>query len=132
MKRLNTRGVVFLEYALLFALVLGAFVAIQTYAKRGLQARVKSGTDAMTGLTATITGSEGSADFKALSQYEPYYQEQFYETYQENVEQQHMGAGRVKLEKVSDVTARAADGSQKQRTAKGVDDRQATADALWE
>ena len=130
MMRLNRRGQSIAEYAILFAVVIGTYVAMQVYTKRGMQARIKSGTDALTSITTDIT-SEGdaslTANFAKQSQYEPYYLESVNETYQESVDREHMGEGKVIREKVSDVTARAAGGYQKQ---KGAATRSA-ADALW-
>jgi hypothetical protein len=128
MSAINRRGQSVAEYAILLGLVIAAFVTMQVYARRGLQARVKSGTDALTGLSQTITADGLSATFKSQSQYEPYYAESQYETYQESVEQEHMGSGKIVREKVSDVTARKAGGYQKQR---GTGDR-ATRDAMWD
>ena len=119
------------EYAILVVVVVAAFAAMQVYTKRGLQARVKNGTDALTNITTTISSANDGAlttTFASQSQYEPYYAESFGQTYQENVEQQHQGSGKVVLEKVSDVTARTAGSYQKQ---KGATDR-TTADALWQ
>lgn len=122
------------EYAVLLGLVIAAFVGMQVYARRGLQARVKSGTDALTSLTGTMTeGATGgtggvTATFAAQSQYEPYYQESSGEVYQESVKQSHMKDGSIKEEKVSDVTARKAGAYTRQR---GQTDR-VTRDALWQ
>lgn len=117
------------EYAIILAVVIGAAVAMQTYVKRGLQARQKAGTDAFTGITADFTGEGGqTAKFAALDQYEPYYLESSYDRYQENVEQEHMGAGKVVREKVSDMSATAQGGYQKQSVAAGNRDQR---DAQW-
>ena len=129
-KERNRRGQSIAEYAILFAVVIGAYVAMQVYTKRGMQARVKSGTDALTSITTTIDSTNGeglTATFAKQSQYEPYYMESVNETYQESVEQEHMGAGKVVREKVSDVTARAAGGFQKQKGSTG----RKAADDIW-
>jgi len=52
------------EYAILIALVIGAVIAMQTYAKRALNARIKDATDYMINETSEL----GST-----AQYEPYY-----------------------------------------------------------
>lgn len=125
------KGQTVAEYAVLLSLVIAAALAIQVYVKRGIQARVKMGTDAYTSVTETITtGGEGakSASFGTLSQYEPYYQETQYDRYQENIEQEHMGAGKVVKEKVSDVSAAKAGGYDVQTT--GATTR-TTRDAVW-
>jgi len=56
------------EYALLIALVVAAVIAMQTYAQRAIQSRIKVASDYM----AT---NDGLADDGAtnLNQYEPYY-----------------------------------------------------------
>lgn len=105
------------EYAVILAVVIGAAVAMQTYVKRGLQARQKAGTDAFTGITATFSGVGGNAtaaSFGQLAQYEPYYLESSYDRFQENVEQEHMGDGKVIKEKVSDISATKDGGYQMQ------------------
>ncbi|MDO8748253.1 MAG: hypothetical protein Q7J72_03940 [Candidatus Omnitrophota bacterium] len=73
------------EYALMIAIVVGAFSIMQLYIKRGLQARIKSGVDNIPG--AVITGADAD-DTLSLTQnlfvdgrnggnytyqYEPYY-----------------------------------------------------------
>lgn len=108
------------EYAIILAVAIGAIAAMQVYVKRGLQARAKAGTDAFTEITATFQADDaeattsGDPQFKALSQYEPYYTESVAERYQENIEQEHMGDGKIVKEKVSDITATKAGGYQAQ------------------
>ena len=58
------------EYALLIALVVAAVIAMQTYAQRAIQARIKAAADYMT----TNDGLIGT-----INQYEPYYLESMYE-----------------------------------------------------
>jgi hypothetical protein len=66
------------EYAILIALVIGVFSAMQIYIRRGLQARIKGGSDTLPfsvlGQANTIDGVSqtimGPANF---TQYEPYY-----------------------------------------------------------
>ena len=61
------------EYAVVIAIVLGAVIGMQTFVKRGLQARYKVAADAM----ASVKGTNDLASFNSnLSQYEPYYAEQ--------------------------------------------------------
>ena len=52
------------EYAILIALVIAAAMAIQTYVKRGLQARVKD---------AVVKYAQDTSAIGATAQYEPYY-----------------------------------------------------------
>lgn len=110
------------EYAVVLSLVIAAVIGMQIYVKRGLQARVKAGTDSFihAGENFVFEPPTGeplltSTTYTALRQYEPYYQESKYDTYAENIEQEHMGGGRVVKEKVSDVNVREAGGYQSQR-----------------
>lgn len=69
-QRRAARGMHTAEYAICFGLVVAAAVGMQTYVKRALQARVKTGTDLM------VDASSGTIEGQALdtiSQYEPYY-----------------------------------------------------------
>jgi len=119
------------EYAVIMAVVIGAAVAMQVYIKRGLQAKIKNGTDAYTGIGTTIAQVGGGASDVTVgttSQYEPYYLESSYDRYQETVEQEHLGGGTVKKEKVSDLSATKAGGYQRQAGATNQEAR----DALWE
>ncbi len=119
------------EYAVLLSLVIAAAVAMQIYVKRGIQAKIKSGTDAFSdaGAGTVITVEGKSATLKALSQYEPYYQESQYERYQENIEQEHLGEGKIAKEKVSDISAAKAGGYDKQAAGKTT---RTTRDAIWQ
>jgi len=105
------------EYAIILAVVIGAAVAMQAYVKRGLQAKQKGAVDVFTGVQGTFkeetTGK--TATFGKLSQYEPYYAESDYQRYQQNVEREHMGGGKIEKEKVTDITA--TKGYQAQKTA---------------
>mgnify|MGYP001596837968 CR=1 FL=1 len=144
------RGQSTAEYAVVLSLVIAAVIGMQIYVKRGLQARVKAGTDSFTsvqkgtkfgldtvdmpGYTPKFAADGGgfsaitAAKFGALTQYEPYYQESSYDTYSENIEQEHMGDGKVVKEKVSDVNVRKAGGYQRQRGSVGAGER----DDVWE
>ncbi|MCG2713864.1 MAG: hypothetical protein L6308_03335 [Candidatus Omnitrophica bacterium] len=59
-----------MEYALLIAVVIGVFSAMQLYLRRGMQARLKSGSDNIT--EAVLSGSNVTV-FGNETQYEPYY-----------------------------------------------------------
>ena len=63
----NRRGQSVAEYATLFAIIIGAAVAMQLYVKRGLQAKQK---DSMVYMMRDALGMGAGDDF----QYEPYYQ----------------------------------------------------------
>ena len=66
------------EYAILIALVIGVFSAMQIYVRRGLQARIKGGADT---LPFAVLGQANKADGvgedilgdRTVTQYEPYY-----------------------------------------------------------
>ena len=129
---LNRRGMHMTEWAILFGLIATAFLTIQVYVRRALQARVMNAADAFTSINATIVSNNDptlKATFINQKQAEPYYQEAFYKTYSESVEQEHAGGGNVKLEKVSDVTARGAGGYQKQKTS--ANNRRQQVENLW-
>ena len=58
------------EYALLIALVVAAVIAMQTYAQRAIQARIKGASDYLADQTSALG---------AQNQYEPYYLESSYQ-----------------------------------------------------
>jgi len=62
------------EYALLIALVVAAVIAMQTYAQRAIQARIKAASDYL----ATNTSDLDQTD-DTLNQYEPYYLKSIYQ-----------------------------------------------------
>ncbi|MFC1631561.1 hypothetical protein ACFL2I_03300 [Candidatus Omnitrophota bacterium] len=74
------------EYALVFAIILGAIVAMQTYVKRGMQGRVKDGTDYMASETSDIGTTE---------QYDPYYYRSQYDTRRDSVVSDQYADGAV-------------------------------------
>lgn len=76
------------EYALVFAIILGAIVAMQTYVKRGIQGRVKSGTDYM----ARETSGIGDA-----TQYDPYYYTSSYDSQRTSSQTQAYSDGQTDL-----------------------------------
>lgn len=59
------------EYAILIALVVGAVIAMQKFAQRGLQARMRDATKYMVDNTSTLGNT---------AQYEAYYQDSAYDT----------------------------------------------------
>ena len=73
------------EYALLIALVVAGIIAMQTYAQRGLQARVRDAADYMTE-DATL-----SKHGFLLKQYEPYYLQSDYNVTRDSNETQKLG-----------------------------------------
>ena len=78
------------EYALLIALVVAGIIAMQTYAQRALQARVR---DASEYMTATQFGNIISQD-----QYEPYYLSSSYNVTRDSFETQRLGLNQVAME----------------------------------
>ena len=64
-----------MEYALLIAIVIGVFSAMQLYVRRGLQARVKAGTDNIPTMVLGQASADGANQnlFGTREQYEPYY-----------------------------------------------------------
>lgn len=121
------------EYAVVLSLVIAAVIGMQVFVKRGLQARTKAGADAFTNVgrgfnfSAVTNSGVNSVVLSNLSQYEPYYAESTYDTYSENIEQEHMGGGKVIKEKVSDLQVRRAGGKNVQRGNANATQR----DALW-
>lgn len=65
------------EYALLISLVIAAVVAMQTYAQRSLQSRIKAAGNYL----ATQTSALGDT----REQYEPYYLDQMYDVTRDEV-----------------------------------------------
>jgi len=63
------------EYALLIALVVAAVIAMQTYAQRAIQARIKGASDWL---------ADETSELGRVNQYEPYYLESIYETTRED------------------------------------------------
>lgn len=64
-----------MEYALLIAIVVGVFSAMQLYVRRGMQARIRNGAD---NIPAMVLSQEAEQDkikglFGDAEQYEPYY-----------------------------------------------------------
>jgi len=77
------------EYAILFAIVVGAFIAMQVYIKRGLQGRIKDVVDARGG-----GGDVGNTQLTFnTAQYEPYYLQSNAQTTQTSNESETAGLG---------------------------------------
>ena len=93
----NHRGQNTAEYVIVFALVIGAVIAMQTYVKRGLQGRMKDATDKV----ATETSSLGTT-----TQYEPYYSEQAMTTEQKSTQDVTTAEGQAKAEKTTQESTR--------------------------
>lgn len=87
------RGQSTAEYAILFAVVLGAIVAMQVYVKRGHQGRMKMVTDTAVGHVLKNLGTTTPAA-KDL-QYEPYYASSTFTTKQDTDRQETMEEGGI-------------------------------------
>jgi len=62
------------EYAILIALIIGVFSAMQIYIRRGMSSRLKAGTDNIPQMVIGQTeGGVSGALFGNATQYEPYY-----------------------------------------------------------
>jgi Flp pilus assembly pilin Flp len=75
------------EYALLIALVVAGIIAMQTYAQRALQARVKDASSYMT--NTQFNGMTAS------QQYEPYYMNSQYDVSRNTEESKRLATGLV-------------------------------------
>ena len=99
------------EYALVFAIILGAIVAMQTYVKRGVQGRIKSGTDYMARATGDEIGTDGFRldsidDGVYISQYDPYFYTSQYDTRRDGDETRDYTEGQADLTVAQDDTSR--------------------------
>lgn len=73
----KNRGQNVAEYAILIALVVGAVIAMQKFAQRGLQGRMRDATKYMVDNTGFLGSQSGTYN---TAQYEPYYQDSEYTT----------------------------------------------------
>ncbi len=80
----NKKGQNTAEYALLIALVVAGVIAMQTYAQRALQARVRDASEFMTNQTNALGNSK---------QYEPYYMKSDYQVSVNSTDNTRTGAG---------------------------------------
>ena len=103
-KCLNRKGQNTAEYALLISLVVAAIIAMQTYAQRALQARIRDASQFM----VTGTGTLGTTD-----QYEPYYLTTNYEVTRDTAQREILGVNLLGRNEDSTRT-RAAGGAQNQ------------------
>ena len=76
------------EYALLIALVVAAIIAMQTYAQRALQARIRDAGQYLT---------DQSSGLGTTSQYEPYYLNSAYNVERQSDETQLLGTNQVEM-----------------------------------
>ena len=96
------------EYALLIALVVAGVIAMQTYAQRALQARVKDASDKMT--DADIINGADLGILKS-TQYEPYYLQSKYNVTRNTDEAQFLD-NRTSRKKVDNLRTRDSGGYQ--------------------
>ena len=99
----NRKGQNTAEYALLIALVVAGIIAMQQYAQRALQARVRDASLYMAKMR------EGTAGMKHTAQYEPYYQQSNYTVTRNAAENKRLAEGLVQQD--SD-TRRVREGNQ--------------------
>ncbi len=85
----NKKGQNTAEYGLLIALVIAGIVAMQQYAQRALQARVRDAASYMANRTSDLGTSR---------QYEPYYQVSSYNVQKDSVEKKVQDEGLVASE----------------------------------
>ena len=95
LKRLikNKKGQNTAEYAILISLVVASIVAMQTYAQRALNARVKDASDYLTSGASLTIGSDGNTQ-----QYEPYYQKSAYVSNVDTTETKRLSNGEVSMD----------------------------------
>ena len=98
----NSKGQNTAEYALLIALVIAAIIAMQQYAQRSLQARMRDASTYMTEQTAAqgLKPKAGSAAY----QYESYLQESNYQVSRNAEESKRLGEGLVAADAVTNRT----------------------------
>jgi uncharacterized protein (UPF0333 family) len=92
------------EYALLISLVVAAVIAMQTYAQRTIQARIRDASAYLTDQTSALG---------ATNQYEPYYLETNYNVIRDDAtteiqSQRADNSGLFQMEEISDRTRGAA------------------------
>lgn len=132
MKKMKKKAQSTVEYAVIIGIAVSAAVAMQTYIKRGLQARAKSGVDALTqpSYTFSVSGLNGvSAEYNALTQYEPYYLESQYNTYSGSAGTRDVSDDYQYNMKSADISVRGTGGFQKSHGY--TDERKELADNLF-
>jgi uncharacterized protein (UPF0333 family) len=80
------------EYALLISLVVAAVIAMQTYAQRSIQAKIRDAAVYLTDKTSTIGNS---------TQYEPYYLKSDYDVTRDETTTEILDAGNVRSDELS-------------------------------
>ena len=80
------------EYALLIALVVAGVIAMQTYAQRSLQARMRDASQYMATSTDFANGNAAVGNFTS-NQYEPYYMQSSYNVDKESETNKRLAEG---------------------------------------
>ncbi len=100
-RSLNKKGQNTAEYALLISLVVAAIIAMQTYAQRALQARIRD--------AAGTYLKDGTSALGNSTQYEPYYLQTNYEVTRDSTSNDRLGTNQVAMDEQSN-RARATGG----------------------
>lgn len=90
----KTRGQSFSEYALIFGLVVGAIVAVQTYVKRGLQAKIADVANAVSDAGVGVPLGPG-VTLGDTRQWEPGYMHSSYTSSQDTDLEETMSGGSI-------------------------------------
>lgn len=106
--REKKRGQSTAEYAILISLVVAAVIAMQTYAKRALQARIQG---AATFMSNVANGTDLCSTLAQRTQYEPYYLESDFNVKRDQETQTNVGNQLVSSNTSTNIV-RAKDGFQ--------------------
>ena len=106
----NKKGQSTVEYAIVVGVVVAALVAMQTYVKRGLQARYHDGIQFLANET-NVNATDGITKLGSTKQYEPYYLSSSYETGSDKNESEASSTrGNITRTLTNDNRTRAKDG----------------------
>ena len=83
------------EYALLIALVIAGVIAMQTYAQRSLQARMRDAAQYMT------SGADQANTLGTTDQYEPYYLQSNYQVGRDSTSNKRLGENLTAMDSTS-------------------------------
>lgn len=108
--RRNKKGQSTVEYAIVVGVVVAALVAMQTYLKRGMQARYHDGIQFLANET-NIAASDGTEKLGNTTQYEPYYLSSSYITGSDKTESENTATrGNITRTLTNDNRTRAQNG----------------------
>ena len=96
------------EYAILISLVVAGIIAMQTYAQRALQARVRDAAKFMADQTGNVGGTATLGD---TLQYEPYYLQTNYQVTRDDFEKELLDNAQTRKEQTN-IRTRGEGGSQ--------------------